>query len=104
MSKNRDNNEIFKASRTGEMGVNGEPVPESNLDDIYNYMLGRKQNLNFSGIAHFLWELRQVAVRGSELSVNEFNKIYKFAKPHVRIQSRLVALNEHEQVGTEDAH
>ena len=103
MSKIRDNPEILRASRTGEIEVNGEPVPGSNFDDLFKSMVGRKQNLNLPGIAQFLGALRQMGVRSNELSGNEVKEIYKGTKPHGGIQSRLAALRGNEQVGTEEA-
>jgi hypothetical protein len=103
MSKIRDNPEILRASRTGEIEVNGEVVPESNFDDLFKSMVGRKQNLNLPGIAQFLGALRQMNVRSSELSGFEVREIYKGTKPKGKVQSRLAALRGNEQVGTDEA-
>ena len=68
MAKIRDNPEIIRASGTGEIEVNGEPIPGSNFNSLFKSMVGRKQNLNLPGIAQFLGALRQMGVRSSELS------------------------------------
>ena len=103
MSKIRDNPDILRASRNGEIEVNGEKIPGSNFDDLFKSMVGRKQNLNLPGIAQFIGALRQMGVRSSELSGSELKEMYKGTKPHGGIQSRLAALRGNEQVGTEEA-
>jgi hypothetical protein len=102
MTKIRDNPDILKASRTGEIEVNGETVPGSNFNNLFKSMVGRKQNLNLPGIAQFLTALRQMGVKSSELSGQEVKEIYNGLKPKGGIQTRLAALRGGEQVGAEE--